>query len=79
MAYKRKAASPSKAGTLGKTASIKQANDTPILQRNQQPSQIEIFSTQAKILVASLFERIACWEMLLAALMVFLFGGLVHA
>ncbi len=79
MDAKRKAASPSQAGTLGKTASIKQANGNPILPQNQQPSETNKISHQARVWIASWFVRIACWEMLLAALMVLFFGGLVHA
>jgi hypothetical protein len=79
MSAKRKAASPFQVGTLGKTASINKPKHTLKLPQNQQTTKAKSPLHLTRIWIASLFVRMACWEMLLAALAVFLWGGLVHA
>jgi hypothetical protein len=70
MAKNRKAAFPLQAGTLGKTASITQTDNSPFLTQSQ------LIKIRRFIKIA--IVRLSCWDLLPAALTVLLLGGLRH-
>lgn len=78
MDAKEKAAFSVKVGAIEETASKYLPNITHNLSQNQQTTQTENSLYLKQPWVASLLVRMACWEMLLAALAVLLWGGLVH-
>lgn len=74
----RKTAPPEKVGTLGKTASINQTKHILNIPQNQHTSKTKSPWHPTGLWIAYMLVRMACWEMLLAALAVFFGGGLVH-
>lgn len=78
MDHNRKAAPPVEVGTSANTASINQTKHTVSLPQNQHTSQTKKPWHLTRLWIAHMLVRMACWEMLLAALAVFFGGGLVH-